>query len=66
MLKHIGRECYSEPAAVYEQARRGDPEALFAYLAEERIPASVNHLLSALTGRRALTDLRLPLAPEPG
>ncbi len=126
VLKHIGRECYSEPAAVYEQAirrgmdlvtltdhdsiegalaiasrpntfvseevtvllaggrqlhvnvfdidearheaiqaRRRDPEALFAYLAEERIPASVNHLFSALTGRRALADLRLPLGRLP-
>jgi predicted metal-dependent phosphoesterase TrpH len=126
VLKHIGRECYSEPAAVYEQAlrrgmdlvtltdhdsiegalaiaplsntfvseevtvilpagrqlhvnvfdidearhqaiqaRRRDPEALFAYLAEQRIPAAVNHLFSALTGARALADLRLPLGRLP-
>ena len=31
--------------------RRHDAEALFAYLAEERIPAGVNHPFSALTGR---------------
>jgi predicted metal-dependent phosphoesterase TrpH len=47
------------------QVRRHDPEALFAYLAEERIPASVNHLFSALTGRRELGDLRLPLRRLP-
>ncbi len=126
VLKHIGRECYSEPVALYEQARRRgmdlvtltdhdtiegalalahlpdafvseevtvllpggrqlhvnvfdlserqheriqalrrDPEALFAYLAEERLPASVNHLFSALTGERTLADLRLPLGRLP-
>ena len=126
VLRHMGRECYSEPAAVYEQAvRRGmdlvtltdhdsiegalelrglpdtfvseevtvvlpgdrqlhvnvfdvseaqhgriqalraDPEALFAYLAEERIPASVNHLFSSLTGERAVPDLRLPVGRLP-
>jgi predicted metal-dependent phosphoesterase TrpH len=47
------------------QARRRDAEGLFAYLAEERIPASVNHLFSALTGARALADLRLPLGRLP-
>jgi predicted metal-dependent phosphoesterase TrpH len=122
VLDHLGRECYSEPLAVYErarrhgmdlvtltdhdtvegalelasradcfvseeltvvldggrqlhvnvfgigerqhaqlQARRRDPEALFAYLAEERVPASVNHLFSALTGARELADFSLPL-----
>jgi predicted metal-dependent phosphoesterase TrpH len=126
VLKHIGRECYSEPVALYEEARRRgmdlvtltdhdtiegalalahlpdafvseevtvllpggrqlhvnvfdlserqheriqalrrDPEALFAYLAEERLPASVNHLFSALTGERTLADLRLPLGRLP-
>ena len=43
------------------QALRRDPEALFAHLAEERLPASVNHLFSALTGERTLADLWLPL-----
>jgi predicted metal-dependent phosphoesterase TrpH len=126
VLKHMGRECYSEPGAVYEQARRRgmdlvtltdhdsiegalalaprprtfvseevtvllpegrqlhvnvfdlterqheriqtlrrDPEALFAYLTEERLPAAVNHLFSALTGDRELADLRLPLGRLP-
>ncbi len=47
------------------QARRDDPEAFFAWLAEQRIPASVNHLFSALTGERALSDLHLPLGRLP-
>jgi predicted metal-dependent phosphoesterase TrpH len=47
------------------QGRRRDPEALFAFLAEERVPASVNHLFSALTGARELADLRLPLGRLP-
>jgi predicted metal-dependent phosphoesterase TrpH len=126
VLEHVGRECYSDPAEVYEaalrrgmdlvtltdhdtiegalriahlpnvflseevtvyleagrrlhvnvfdlderrheaiQARRRDPEALFAFLAEQRLPAAVNHLFSALTGARALADLRLPLGRLP-
>ncbi len=47
------------------QARRGDPEAFFAWIAEARIPASVNHLFSALTGERALADLHLPISRLP-
>ena len=46
-------------------ARRTDAEALFAWLAENRIPASVNHLFSALTGSRETTDLQLPLGRLP-
>jgi predicted metal-dependent phosphoesterase TrpH len=126
VLEHVGRECYSDPLAVYEQAvrrgmdlvtltdhdsiegalalanlpgtfvgeeitveleggrklhvnawglteanhaqiqsRRRDPEALFAYLAERRIPAAVNHLFSALTGAREVADLRLPVGRLP-
>jgi predicted metal-dependent phosphoesterase TrpH len=122
VLRHLGRECYSEPKDVYERARargmdlvtltdhdsiegaleiahlpgtfvseevtlvlagdrqlhlgvydltpaqhdrisrlRFDPEALFAFLAEERIPACVNHPFSALTGHRELADLQVPL-----
>jgi len=41
---------------------RRDPEALFAYLAEEQIPACVNHLFSALTGKRETSDFRLPIS----
>ncbi len=47
------------------QSRRSDPESLFGFLAEERIPAAVNHLFSALTGARELSDLRLPLGRLP-
>lgn len=47
------------------QSRRRDPEAFFAFLAEARIPAAVNHLFSALTGSRALADLRRPLGRLP-
>lgn len=126
VLEHVGRECYSDPLAVYEravrrgmdlvtltdhdtiegalalahlpdtfvgeevtveldggrklhvnawglteadhepvQSRRRDPEALFAYLAEHRIPAAVNHLFSALTGAREVADLRLPVGRLP-
>ena len=126
VLRHLGRECYSEPKEVYEQARRRgmdlvtltdhdsiegaleiagmpgvfvseevtlvlgggrrlhlgayditeaqhqriarlrfDPEALFAFLAEERIPACLNHPFSALTGHRELADLQLPLGRLP-
>jgi predicted metal-dependent phosphoesterase TrpH len=47
------------------QARRGDAEALFAWLAENALPASVNHLFSALTGAREPADLRLPIGRLP-
>jgi predicted metal-dependent phosphoesterase TrpH len=47
------------------QSRRRDFEAFLAFLAEERLPASVNHLFSALTGARRLADLRLPLGRLP-
>jgi predicted metal-dependent phosphoesterase TrpH len=122
VLRHLGRECYSEPMAVYEQAmrrgmdlvtltdhdsiegalalgdgpntflseevtvllpggrqlhvnvfglnevqheaiaaRRRDAESLFAYLAEQRLPAGVNHAFSVLTGPRETADLHLAL-----
>lgn len=47
------------------QARRRDFEAFLAFLAEERLPASVNHLFSALTGEREIADLRRPLGRLP-
>ena len=40
---------------------RLDPEAFFAYLREEGIAASVNHLFSAVTGPRELADIALAL-----
>lgn len=118
-LRHLSRECYSEPRAVYETAkrrgmdlvtitdhdtiegalklahlpdfivgeevtcvlapgreihlgiwdlnesrhaqislRRRDPESLFAWLAENRIPACINHPFSPLTGIRVADDFR--------
>src|SRR5262249_19373492 len=44
------------------QERRRDPEALFAYMQEQRIPACLNHPFSALTGERVLDDLEAPFA----
>jgi predicted metal-dependent phosphoesterase TrpH len=126
LLRRFGNECYSEPGAVYEQARRRgmdlvtltdhdsiegglaiahlpgtflseevscelggerelhlgvfgltetqhdgiqrrrrDPEALFAWLSEQGLPFCVNHLFSALTGRREPGDFRLALDHAP-
>jgi len=126
VLRHLGRECYSEPQEVYERAKergmdlvtltdhdsiegaltiadrpdtfvseevtlvlpegrqlhlgvfditeaqharigalRFDPEALFAFLAEARIPAALNHPFSALTGHRELVDLQCALGRVP-
>jgi predicted metal-dependent phosphoesterase TrpH len=42
--------------------RRADAESLFAYLAEQRLPVAANHLFSALTGRREISDLHLAYA----
>ncbi len=122
VLRHLGRECYSEPKEVYERARargmdlvtltdhdsiegaleiahlpgtflseevtlvleggrqlhlgvydlapaqhlriarlRFDAEALLAYLAEQRLPACLNHPLSALTGHRERADFEIAL-----
>ncbi len=62
---HLNVFDISESQHTAIQLRRRDPEALFAWLAENRIPAAVNHLFSALTGERALPDLRLPLGRLP-
>ena len=76
VLERVGRECYSHPLDVYERAQRQGMdlvtltdhdtfEAFLAFLAEQRLPVSVNHLFSALTGTRELADLRRPLARLP-
>jgi predicted metal-dependent phosphoesterase TrpH len=59
---HVG--VFDITEAQHEQIarRRRDPESLFAYLAEERIPASLNHPFSPLTGRRRVEDLHLGFA----
>lgn len=54
---HLGVFDITEAQHEAVAARRHDAEALFAYLAEERIPACVNHPFSALTGRRETEDL---------
>jgi len=62
---HVNVFGISERQHARVQALRNDAEALFAFLAEERIPAAVNHLFSALTGARELADLRLALGRLP-
>ena len=62
---HVNVFDIDEAQHVAIQGRRDDPEAFFARIAERRIPASVNHLFSALTGERALADLHLPLGRLP-
>jgi predicted metal-dependent phosphoesterase TrpH len=59
---HIGVFDVTEAQHEAIARRRADAEALFAFLAEERIPAAVNHLFSALTGRRATADIHHALA----
>lgn len=54
---HLGVYGLDERQHEALQARRRDPEALFACLAEERLPAALNHPFSALTGRRKTEDL---------
>jgi hypothetical protein len=58
---HLGVFGITEAQHAVVAARRRDPEALFAYLAEERVPVSANHLFSALTGRRETADIDLAL-----
>jgi predicted metal-dependent phosphoesterase TrpH len=55
---HLG--VYGLSEAQHEQIarRRADAEAVFAYLAEQRLSAALNHPFSALTGRREPSDLR--------
>ena len=61
-LLHIGVFGIDDARHGVITRRRGDAEALFAYLAEERIPAAVNHPFSALTGRRETADLHRALS----
>jgi predicted metal-dependent phosphoesterase TrpH len=58
---HVNAFDLTEPQHERIARKRQDAEAFFAYLAEQRIPASVNHLYSALTGGREVADLHLPL-----
>jgi len=59
---HVGVFGITEAQHERIAGRRADAEALFAYLAEQRIPAAVNHPFSALTGRRETADFRHALS----
>jgi predicted metal-dependent phosphoesterase TrpH len=62
---HLGVWDISEAQHERIAALRRDAEALFAFLAEERVPFCVNHLFSALTGKRVLRDFHVALAGAP-
>jgi predicted metal-dependent phosphoesterase TrpH len=53
---HVGVYDISERQHVEIQRRRNDLPCLVAYLEEQRVFFSVNHIFSALTGRRAAED----------
>ncbi len=55
---HLGVFDIDETQHARLQVLRHDPEALLAYLAEQRIPVCVNHPFAALAGRRETADLR--------
>jgi predicted metal-dependent phosphoesterase TrpH len=56
---HVGVYDIAERDHVEIQRRRGDMPALIAYLSEHQILFAVNHVFSALTGRRTLADFAL-------
>jgi predicted metal-dependent phosphoesterase TrpH len=53
---HVGVYDITERQHVEIQRRRNDLPRLLAYLEEQRVFFSVNHIFSALTGRRAADD----------
>jgi predicted metal-dependent phosphoesterase TrpH len=53
---HVGVYDITESQHVEIQRRRNDLPRLVAYLEEQRVFFSVNHIFSALTGRRAVDD----------
>jgi len=53
---HVGIYDITDRQHIEVQARRDDAPRFFAYLQEQGILSSINHLLSALTGRRAKAD----------
>jgi predicted metal-dependent phosphoesterase TrpH len=59
---HLGVFGLTEAQHPHVARLRHDAEALFAYLAEQSLPACVNHPFSALTGRRDPADLERALA----
>jgi predicted metal-dependent phosphoesterase TrpH len=56
---HVGVYGIEERHHVELQRRRKDVPALAAYLGEQRILFSINHVFSGLTGRRTALDFRL-------
>ena len=58
---HLGVYDITEGQHEAIAARRRDAERLFAYLAEQAIPVSLNHPFSALTGERETADITLGL-----
>ena len=56
---HLGVYGLGEAQHAAIAARRRDAEALFAYLAEQKLPVALNHPFAALTGRRRMADLHL-------
>jgi predicted metal-dependent phosphoesterase TrpH len=64
-LVHLGVFGLTEVQHTQVARLRADAEALFAYLAEQRLPACLNHPFSALTGRRRPSDLALALSAVP-
>jgi predicted metal-dependent phosphoesterase TrpH len=58
---HVGVYDLDETQHQAISTRRSDPESLFAYLAEQELPATLNHAFSALTGRRETLDLEVAL-----
>src|SRR5262249_54243773 len=53
---HVGVYDLTERQHIAIQQRRNDLPALLAYLSETRLLFSVNHVFSALTGRRLAED----------
>lgn len=53
---HLGVWDLNEARHEQIRSRRRDPEALFAWIAENRIPACINHPFSPLTGKREVAD----------
>jgi predicted metal-dependent phosphoesterase TrpH len=53
---HLGMWDLTEARHEQIASRRCDPEALFAWIAENRVPACINHPFSPLTGKREVGD----------
>lgn len=56
---HVGIYDITERQHIETQRRRDDFPSLIAYLAEQQLFFSVNHVLSGLTGRRHVSDFEI-------